>query len=222
MNPEAFEKKLYNARDIESNPNVEGIEVIREFERALGKYKSFVGLASFGSTLGGYGNKDCDIDVFILFDKPGDADAAHEDDYDKLRLRAFEWQEEIQKRGIKVDFRLQNVNPDSLIKSMKFWIGDRGTLGEYVPESLEAMTRVVTGNKIEGYRKELAVKLNELDPDQKRIVVEETMRALIKRDESSLSKRMMRMPKLSKAEHQKILDERQTLWRSRLQKIWNL
>lgn len=221
MNLESFEKKLHIARSVEGNPNIEGIEIIRQLEREMSKYESFVGLAPFGSTLSGYGNKESDVDVLILYDEP-DINSADKSDYDKLWPRAFEWQEEMQKNGHKVDFILQNVNLDYLLRSLKFWISDRGNLGEYVPESLEAMTRVVTGNKIEKYRKELAAKLRELDPEQKRIVADEILKSLLKRDESSLSKRKRRMPKLSKEGHQKILDERTKMWRGRVQKIWNL
>jgi predicted nucleotidyltransferase len=219
-----FEGKLHIVHGAEGRTNDEGLQLIRQLEVELQNYESFIGLAPFGSVVGGYGTKESDIDVFILYDEPSNVGVKDEieNDFDRLWSRAFEWQEEISKRGYKVDFVFQDVNPDYLMDSIKSWLKDDGTIGEYVPLSLEAMSRVVTGKKIEQYRKIIATRLNELDPTQREIVRDAIVESLMKREEFSLPKRSHRLPEISEGNQLKILEARKTMWQSRIFKFWGL
>ena len=226
IKPESFEKKMHIARDVEGNPRREELEIIRQLEEKLSLNKSFVGLAPFGSLMGGYGTKESDIDLFILCDDPELnkplSEQKQPSDSDFLQKQAYELGEEMKRNGRNVEFIFQNINPDYLVKSAKFWLKNRGNLGDYVPLSLEAMTRVVTGKKIDQYRKAMAEKFDELDQKQKRMAADEIMKSLVKREIASLRKRERRMLEISPEDHQKILSAREAMWRDRIRKIWNL
>lgn len=66
-----FAKKLYDARDIEGNPQREVFEVIRMLEGLLSDIPGFIGIDPFGSTVKGYGSdiERSDIDINILVDE---------------------------------------------------------------------------------------------------------------------------------------------------------
>ncbi len=223
MNPESFEKKLHIVRDVENRPRYEDLELIRRLEKDLSRFESFVGLAPFGSVVGGYGDSDSDIDVYILYDRSPDSENKVNDCEQLMEYNTVEWRKELQQKEHKfVDFYFYDVNPDNLVKSARQWIKGRGHPGDHAPHGLSIMTRVVTGKKIDQYRQMCAKKLEEFDQRQRQMISDSILRCLLTEDVLSLSKRQKRMPELSAAEHQKILTDREKMWRDRIAKIWHL
>src|SRR3989344_5864417 len=68
MNPESFEKKLYDPKDIEDVPNTRALELIREIEDKFNGNPAFVGIVPRGSMVHGYSTEKSDLDILVLFD----------------------------------------------------------------------------------------------------------------------------------------------------------
>jgi len=72
-----FTEQVYSTRDVEGKYHPELGKRIREVEKELEKYKEFVGIVVYGSTVGGYSMigknynlPESDIDIHILVDIP--------------------------------------------------------------------------------------------------------------------------------------------------------
>jgi predicted nucleotidyltransferase len=217
MKFESFEKKLYLARDLEGAPNHEQIEVIRALEKRLEENETFVGLAPFGSVVSGYSTKESDLDVYALYDWP-------------LGISSETWnaqkideiKQEIEKEyGIKINFIPQNINPEHIVHDIGLGV-QKDDPGEYVATAMAEMTRIVTGKKIDEYRKTIIEYLHGLSSKQKNQLTDSIVESLARRDGYSLFKRVNRMNEFSAEEHQRILEERRRMWNQRVLKIWDL
>lgn len=215
MKPEFIENKLYTARDIEGEPNFKELEMIRQLEDRLNKNESFVGIAPFGSMVSGYSTAESDIDIFVLYDDPGITKI------DNLEEQAELWEREIKRSGIDADILFQNINLKLILQDLRVGI-KLGRPHEFISPALTQLSRVVTGKRIEHYRRIVSAELQKLTSEQKEKVIDVIVERLVRRDELSLYKRKKRMPELSEEDHQRILEARATKWRKRVQKVWSL
>ncbi len=214
MKSESFEKKLYIVRDIEGAPNYQELKMIRQLEERLAKDESFVGIAPFGSVVGGYSTEKSDLDLYVLYDNP---DITKIDDLGK---DVDVWEQEMKEAGRKAQVLFENINSELVIQELRE--GAAYDNFGLVARKLAEMIRVVTGKKIEHYRKIISAELNTLTPEQKNELAEEVVDSIIRREQLGLRKKKERMSELSEADHQKIMDERTKMWRKRVQKIWNI
>ncbi len=220
MKPESFEKKLYIARNVEGEPNEQKLAILRELEKRLAEEESFVGLAPFGSAVGGYSTEESDLDVYALYDFPKGAPL---DFWRNVHQEIKKIKLEIEKeQKIKIHLISTNINPQFIIDNIKLGVESKNNPGEFVGTELAEMSRIVTGKKIDQCRKVISDKLQELPAEQKQQLADSVVESLTRRDIMSLSKRIKRMNNLSEENHQKILEERKKMWRDRVSKIWRL
>jgi len=228
MDRERLETKLFIPRDVDGEPIAEEIAKIREIEKELANdpdfSKAFVGLASFGSLLSGYSNdsKESDIDLFVLYDSK------------KTELRKFEERKEAPPSGEIKDVTLAtcDINPENILAGLRGWLDqchidkERKIVRAPVKGeprtiiALTAMTRVVTGNKINEYRKAISEVLKELPADEVDEVREAIIENLAYSDSYNLAKRKERMPELTETDHLEILEKRKEMWRARVKNVW--
>lgn len=216
-NPD-FENKLYIARDVEGEPNRDDLEIIRGLEERLSEEKSFVGIAPFGSVVGGYSTKESDIDLYVLYDS--------NDVVEFLRLKESceEYKNSIwDKIQKKLQIIFTNVDPQMIIEDLKRGVKPNNP-GESISTSndLVEMTRVVTGKKIDVHRNGIREEIKKLSSEQQQKLSESVLDSLYRREVLSLKKRQERFSDLSEDEHEGILEERRKLWRKRIEKIWGI
>lgn len=224
MQRESFEKKLFILRNIEGDPNHRELAIIRQLEDELRDNKTFIGIAPFGSVVGGYSTEKSDIDLFLLFDSSKAIDVGQEgiDNSEELYKKVDAWEKKVWKsERININTIFRNINPQHIIHDLELGI-KRGDPGEFISTIPADMSRVITGNKINQYRKVITEALNALTADQRKKLVDEIMGSLVRSDERSLQKRLDRMPALSVDEHLEIMGKREQMWWDRVQKIWNL
>jgi predicted nucleotidyltransferase len=215
MKPESFKQKLYIPRNVEGEPNEQELIVIRELEKRLAGEESFVGLAPFGSVVNGYSLKDSDFDFYILCDWPKGTSFSVAERTSNI-IKAFK-----REKGIEMHFIYRNVNPELVLSDLEHGIG-KNNPGEFVGAVLAEMSRLVTGKKINQYRKIISEKLRELPAEQKQELAISILDNLASGEALSLFKRSKRIGGISKEEHLIILEERKEMWRKRVAKIWNL
>jgi len=213
MRPESFGEKLYIPRDIKGKPNKEELDTTRSLEEKLQQHESFVGLAPFGSWMSGYSSGKSDVDFYVLYD------SAHESPEDfKNFLKQTE--KELQSwRGKSVHCMAYDANPDSIIRDVP-----KGVTGQYDPyvHRLQAMTRMVTGKKINEYRKETAEKLHQLAPEEQQTIANEIFLSLSNSDAESFGKRSKRMPNVSEEDQLEVLKNRRDKWVKRIEQCWDI
>ncbi|MDP3726202.1 MAG: hypothetical protein Q8R36_03315 [bacterium] len=220
MKPESFTKKLFIARDVEGKPNDKELIALREVEKQLSQDPLFIGLAPFGSVVGGYSTEQSDVDVYILEDY---LPAQRESPAEKLRNELITTKlDEIAKRlHIHIHFIITHINPEIMLQNLALGI-ERGNPCAYIETQLAEMSRLVTGKKINKYRKIIADELQKLSPEQQQQVANNIIESLVRRDVMSFSKRERRIPELTEEDHQRILNEREKMWTKRVKTIWNI
>ena len=211
MNPEAFKNKLYIARDIEGNSNKEDLDLLRSLQEKMSEKKGFVGLAPFGSIVSGYSNEESDMDLYMLYDDPeGWGGKVGADLWKEIQNLTKEQRK-------KFDLLGHNINFDFLMHDIK-----NNVSSAQLATELGAMSRLVTGEKINAYREKFAAELRKLPVEQKTILCNNIVSSLFEKDIASLDKREERMPDLTEEEHQNILTTRKDMWEKRVKKVWNL
>ena len=223
---ERMETKLYVARDIEGEPNREELEIVRKIEKELSVYPAVIGIEVFGSVVGGYGNEESDIDIRILYDNSKFEDEeAHANFLTGAMKNIFpEWRGgPFVKDGKEIHFVPEIISADLIVKRVKTAFEGRPEDFNLFFEELASITGVVTGKKIDLYRKKIQEKLmKELSGDQQKKVAEGIIANLEINDTRSLEKKSARMPELSNEDHQEILKKRKEMWKKRVQRIWEI
>lgn len=212
-NPD-FENKLYIMRDVEGEPNREELEIVRGLEEYLSDDESFVGIAPFGSVVGGYNIEESDIDLYILYDSFDPSKKVLGWD-ENLKSKTVQYTSEVLKnKGIFLHPNFQNVNPEFILQGFK---KDKS----YPIRSMACMTRIVTGRKIESYRDTVRSGIDKLSiPEEK--IARRVLNYLIESDIERLDERQKRLPNISKEEHGQIMDKRYDMWAKRIDKIWGI
>lgn len=218
MNPESFEKKLFLARDIEGNPNYQEFKTIRLLETELSKDESFVGIAPFGSKMEGHSEQNkSDTDVLVLFDS---GDNGKTGDRYNLLNKINIWKNEDEKNRLEIHPIPRDIN----IKELTLCL-EQGLKEDYFESrlitALAGMSKIVTGNKINNYRKLIAEKLNLLSLEKKEELADRIIKNIMRNEHMSFPKKETRLENL-KINYWKIYDERKKMWKNRVQKIWNL
>lgn len=208
---EKYSKELYIFEDVAGNPNKEDLEFLYSLQEELSKKDGFVGLALFGSMVSGYSIEESDIDLYMLYDDPKTLGS---------EIGAKLWKEiqnltKNQRR--KFNILGHNINFEFLMYYIK---GDINSA--QLATELGAMSRLVTGDKIETYRNKFVAELGKLPKEKKLIVLNNIIESLSQKDAASLAKRKERMPNLSDEDHKNILNARKNMWEKRVKEIWNL
>lgn len=213
MRPESFSEKLYIPRNIEGEPNKESLGITRIIEERLQTNESFVGLAPFGSWVSGYSHDRSDIDLYVLYDSslPGNSELAP-------LLQEVEKELE-EKKGRRIHLISFDINPDLIIGDITkgYFSGDHP-----YSSSLQAMTRVVTGETIARYRREIAEKLDKLSSQERQAAAYEIFRSLSVSDAESFGKRSKRMKDFSEEELLGILEKRRQAWARRIEQFYGV
>jgi hypothetical protein len=211
--PETFSRKLYLARNIEGKPNTKEIAELRKLEAGLGNQPDFVSVAPFGSVFRGYGNETSDIDTYVLYDSADDKPGP------ELEAAVKGWEAGAESGGQEKHAIFQNVNPERIIRDLKAGAA-AGDPGEHVATVLSNMTRLTTGDKINGYREAIRTAINELPEEQRQQVKADILDALVRKDTLGLAKRKRRLPGFSDTDHQDVMRAREEMWRKRVESIW--
>lgn len=222
---ERMETKLYLPRDVEGKPNKEELKIVGKIEKELSKYPSFIGVALLGSVVTGYNNSDgepdygdegkqeSDIDMLLLFDRNKITSGYEFDDIDANNFKlAVDLEQE---HGKRIHFAYLVINTDEIKGKLK-------NLEGFPVVTLADMSRLVTGKKINEYRKPIVEEIKKLSPEEKKEFVDILTQYLFDIDTPSLEKRKERMPDLTLEEHKDILEARKEMWRKRVQKIWGI
>lgn len=229
MNPESFrqrtENKLYIIKDVEGEPNHEELELIREIEKKLSQHEAFIGLAPFGSIVSGYNVKTeknkSDIDLFLLFD--GKKLTENERKYYLLDKEVEQIRDEVENRTErKISVIIDDINLENIVHDIKLGLSDKNKADVFPSTLLGTMSRIVTGTRIDEYRKIIADELRAFTPEQQNHALRKIADNLIRFESASLAKRKDRVPDLSETEHEQLIERRIGMWKKRLQKIWNL
>lgn len=203
MNPESFKEKLYDPRDVEGNPNIRVLELIREIEEKFKNNPAFVGIVPRGSTVHGYSTETSDLDLLILFDSSKIQTALDDNSF----------QSEYMRQG--VQFFFLDVNPDLVTHDLEL-NPDKGP----VPvRNLAALTEMVTGDKVGNYRKIISEKFSELPSDSKENIKKRVIDLLMDKEAYSAKKIARRIPDLVIEEEQFLL-RRRKLWEDKFDRIW--
>ncbi len=228
---ERLETKLYVPRDVKGEPNREELKIVRDIEKELSKHSSFIGIAPFGSIISGHSIKDweynpveqkiyeSDIDLYVLCDNSKFRDEKDYLDFaETLKNTCLEESEKNNRK--KIQAILEIISIQGLIRDIKHYFD--GNIEGFPETKLAEMSRVITGKKIEFYRKQISDELQKLSISKQQEAVDKITESLVRRDEISLSKRKKRMPELTKREHEEILEKRKEMWQRRVQKVWGL
>lgn len=228
MNRERLETKLFIPRDVNDEPNTEEIAKIRELEKEFTENPdfggAFVGLGIFGSLLSGYSSEESDIDLVVLYDGK------------KTKPKASQIRNEVLSSGETKDVTLAvaDINPENISAGLRDWLKhyyidkehkvDRALAQEEIQATiiitLAEMTRIVTGTKINEYRKAISEFLKKMSVGESDKIKEAIIENLAESDNYRLSKRKKRMPELTEADHQEILGKRKEMWRLRVKRVW--
>ena len=211
-NPD-FENKLYIARDVDGEPNRDELEIIRGLEERLSDEESFIGIAPFGSVIGGYNDETSDIDLYVLYN--------YDEHCDNFIIKLSNYQSEIlEKKHRRLHIIPTIINPSSVKKDLQSNIEkNKSGLSSTV---LAEMTRVVTGKKIDACRNEIREEIKKLLPEQQQELAESVLDSLCRREVLSLRKRTKQITYLSDDDHKNILEGRKGMWRKRIEKIWGI
>lgn len=232
MNPEQFEqesyRKLYVARNVEGEPNREELKVIKNIEKALSKNPNFIGIAPFGSVVGGYKaipeynettreTEGSDLDIHVLYDGAySDENNPIEDDVREACAT------ETARSGISIHKTYEPVSIEKVSADLKRHFSEEKTSYSSCMGMLASLSRVVTGKKVDDYRGKIIKILADLSSEQQDEVAEDITEDLAQEDQLSLAKRIGRLPAISEEEHHNILNERRQMWLGRVLKIWKL
>lgn len=204
MNSESFEKKLYDPKDVEGVPNTRALELIREIEQKFENNPAFVGTVPRGSMVHGYSTETSDLDLLILFDSS------------KIRKEFDDnsFQREYTQQGVQLFFL--DVNPDLVTHDLGL-NPDR----EGIPiRNLAALTEMVTGNRVNSYRKLIGRSFSELPSDSKEKIKKRVVDLLMDKEAYGAKKIARRIPDLEIEEEQLLL-KRRKLWEDRFDKVWS-
>ncbi len=208
-------KKLYILRNVDGEPNYDEISILRKIENKLIENEAYIGLAPFGSVVSGYNIEGSDLDIYALYDRPKGTGS---DAVRSIKDLKKEVEDDV---GIKINLIEENINSEMIKQDIRTGIS-RGNPGEFVSTVLAEMSRMVTGKKIENYRKDILIEMQKLSPEQKQQLFDSIVESLARRDALSLYKRTKRMEELSKEDHQEIIEKRKEMWQERVRKIWGL
>jgi predicted nucleotidyltransferase len=217
MSENIFERKLHVSRtkDGEKIPEVKG--QIRKFHERMQEVNGFIGLAFFGSTLKGYSNEDSDIDCFILFDAIAEDDAVVRE---KITNKARAVKEEMENDGKrKIQFFVRNINPERFKRLCLEQASNEVFPTLKIAQALRTICSVVTGKKINAYRKLFADSVKSLPVSQQKLVLDKVLAEFHKQDSYGMSKFKTRRPEDYTEE---ILVARRKLWKDRVGRLLDL
>ena len=205
---ESFSEKKYSPRNIEGDKNSEALEVVRELHYELSQVPEFVAIVPEGSSFKGYSTEKSDIDITILFDSGDVAPSSEQYQEQKQRIKEvveqykenfWDKKRELNEKLQNIDIKIVDVDKERLSKS----------LSEGRFEELSNIFKMTTGNTVENYRSALARRINELPEEEKRKVIDEITKALVRKD-VEVEKLKSRMA----SEDEEDTDyEREGLWR---------
>lgn len=185
---ESLEKKVFVLRYLDGKPNREATTAIRKAEGELSKHPEFVGLALRGSAARGYAREDSDIDVVILYDSSRNENRKsrkNADDNNRVKERFRSLAEEIYvKTHHRVNPRFQDINPKTLMPN------ERSDPDYY---KLADIFLLVTGKKIDGYRKHWSNYFNELKKTEQKPKINAIVHALADEDVRGYDKMVERI-----------------------------
>ena len=166
----AAESKLHILRDVEGEPNREELGIIRKLEKELSKLPAFIGLAPFGSVMGGYSkdpeNKfhDSDIDVYLFFDG-----GKLETNYGLFAGNVEKIRDSLETTTKKaIHLNVIDVNPKLVIEKLRGELLGMLTENIFPVDEMATMSRVVTGKKIDEYRDTIAQEMRLLSVEQQK------------------------------------------------------
>jgi len=211
MNRERFETKLFIPRNVDDEPNTQEIAEIRKLEEELSNNPAFIGIAPFGSVMTGYSNEQSDIDARILYD----ADMIND-------RKKFDTAKNFSKSSNeKINTKITVISLSGLLEKFSYWVNHEQASAIF-GIGLASMTGIVTGKKINKYREAIREQIGKLNLEEQKKLENIIMDNLIEMDGASLLKRSERMPELTEADQQEILEKRKEMWRERVKRVWGL
>lgn len=216
---ERMKTKLYIPRNVEGKPNTEKLGIIKDVEKVLSKCPAFIGLAPFGSVVSGTNMESSDIDMFVLYDVaiPKTTDEIPTNEIREVYETLWQCVAEYRKDDVKIEALPRGIPLDAIVKDIneKHFDGDTAAY-------LSDMSRVVSGRKIDQYRKIISKRLQRLSDEEKEQFADIITKILTKFDEVSISKRRKRIHDFTEEDHREILEKRKEMWVKRVKKIWGI
>ncbi len=157
-------EKLFNFRTFNGEVNKKALDKIRNVEKRLQCFPSFVGIAVRGSTTRGYSTEFSDLDLVLLYDSSvcstGTDDAGH----------SFSFMLMVSEHGFSdsigsVEMKKKDISPQRLAAEVPIIPAD--------------IFRVVTGTKIANYRKLYSEYLSTLTAEQRSMHLDSLARELM-------------------------------------------
>ncbi len=212
---ERMGSKLYIPRDINGIPNKKELEVIRRVEEKMKEYEAFIGIAPFGSVVGGYSSdhSESDIDLIVFYDADK-LSSNQESDFRSIMLGLQDLMNEDSSKDIQLlreRLSIERIREDIRTSS----IIDLG-------RKLSKITRRVSGNKIGYYREEIKKELDNMSDSSKLDLGKSILNHLIFAEKISARKKKERMSDITDDEHEEILGRRKIMWAKRIEKLWDL
>ena len=159
--PKSAESKFAIPRNKDGEPNPEVFKITKDFVEKLSKYPSFIGAAPYGSKMRGYSNEDSDTDIAIFTQPPTDSNSTdqHAEQYE-LRRDALE-------------ATYAHGGPDAI--HIQYYDLDENAIKHSIANhnfypgrmALASFFGVVSGPKIDEYRKLIAELVNALPEDKR-------------------------------------------------------
>lgn len=205
-----FEGKLYNPRSAEGEPNWAELKQIRELDEALSSHEGYVGLAPYGSTIGGYSNKDSDIDVKIFFDN----DIYKKHDYkDRYNFEALSKITEAARKSFRnqgerdVHIYFHDITLNTFTKpefTDPFEYGHRAA----------DIFRMTTGDKIDAYREKVVDYVRQFSQDYQDTFKRAVAGKLLEFERASIKKHAARVSGTDEAQ---IIEDKRKLLEQRVE-----
>lgn len=212
----AFETKLYIPRNVEGKPNKKELEIIREFDNRLRKYKEFIGISPLGSVMKGYNLNNLndsienrsDLDLGLMVDVSGAGDEVINNLYAEAKEIAEKCRTD--ENGVYVSLEFFPIDLASLKKE---------AMDDLSIKTIASVCRLVTGHRIDYYRKEIKTIFNELDKDKQERILKRVLKLIEGLEvKSSIGKLLQRKPELENR-REEIINAQKVMWKKRIENI---
>lgn len=174
------EAKVCNLRTIEGRPNSKVIDYIREAERQFLPYPEFVGLALRGSLIRGYSTEDSDADLIVLGDSKFCPDGPQLN-------RLFEVARDISSERRASCGSVKNINIERTTNMRDGWPNT---------DVVADIFRIVTGDKINAYRRHWIERLRARPVEEKDQILKSMAGRLADDDAAGWEKMAVRLSRL--------------------------
>lgn len=213
-------EKLFDLRDLYGNPKFENIENLRMLNEAVSSNPSIVGIAPYGSTVGGYSIEDSDYDLRIIWDssKTNNKDAleAVKEVHNSIK-KAIGDIPRIENK--KVTFIEHDINPNLVIEALNS--DHPNAINSSVYNSLAHVCRLVTGDKIQNYRELFANEINKLSKEKQEKIISQIADYFAAED-SMRNYKIQKRTNMSNTNIAHIVRRRKRLWEKRARKIFKV